>query len=261
MVGCRVMSTSPRIDFAGERRCCVGFPKLQSIYTLMGAIRVGFGPEAMTHFEPSVPSGTGVGRFRSSPLKASKTSMGHSTQIDRVPIADAAFRRYFRRGDRNSAYPNRWVMIGRNHNETTETMKPTDRIKTGLVALALQFGIVAGAHAGGPALLQLPLEGVTAKNSTQYTKLIEEKLGVVVSGWNNSASGNREKVKDGSTNVIQFQLGRKDALLSDVEKVLEGSPFTIKREELEYFGVVQLRIGKIADHEKLTTEESSRWAG
>jgi hypothetical protein len=132
-------------------------------------------------------------------------------------------------------------------------MISTKTTKAGLGALALQLGIVAGLDAGGPGRLQLPLAGVTAKNGNQCIKLFEEKLGDFLTRANGTSPGRGHvvMVKKGSTNLIQISFARGQISLSEVEKALEGSPFSINREEFEHVGLVQLRIGKIANHEKL----------
>lgn len=136
-------------------------------------------------------------------------------------------------------------------------IKLTKKLKTGLVAFALQFGIITGAHAGGAPLLQLPIEGLTAENSNECIKLFKEKLGYALPSYSLPNIRDVRVIKDGSTNLVQLQLqlrpGHEQVSLSDVEKALEGSPFTIKREQLEYVGNLRLRIGKIADHEKFVS--------
>ena len=136
---------------------------------------------------------------------------------------------------------------------TTKAMKtnPTNTMKAALMALAL----TTAAYAGGPALLQLPVEGVTPKNSAQCEKLLEEKLGPVLANWKNGAGGDDVKmlVKD-SLNLIQLRPGRDQLSLGDVEKALKGSPFSIKRDQLQYVGVVQLQIGEMKDHKKFVSK-------
>ncbi|MFT5467824.1 MAG: hypothetical protein ACI8UO_002931 [Verrucomicrobiales bacterium] len=127
-------------------------------------------------------------------------------------------------------------------------MVPTNKLKTILAAFALQLGIFAGANAGGPAILHLPIEGVTSENSDQCAKLFEEKFASVITLWK---GGDIKMIKDGSTNLIQVRPENGQISLSDVEKALEGSPFSIKREQLEFISVVQLRIEKIEEPEKL----------
>ena len=128
---------------------------------------------------------------------------------------------------------------------------PTTTLKAALIALALS----ATAHAGGPALLQLPVEGVTPKNSAQCEKLLEEKLGPSLSNWNNGAQGGDVQmlVKD-SQNLIQLRPGRAPLSLADIETVLKGSPFSIKRDQLEFIGVMHVQVGKMNDHEKFAEQ-------
>jgi len=132
-------------------------------------------------------------------------------------------------------------------------MDSTKTIKAGLVALALQLGIVACVYGGGPGRLRLPVEGLTAKNSKQCIKLVEEKLNDFLAKGSGTTSGRGHVhfVKDGSANLIQLSFVRGKVSLSEIEKALEGSSFSINRDKLEFVGVVQLRIEKIASHEKL----------
>jgi hypothetical protein len=126
-------------------------------------------------------------------------------------------------------------------------MQLPKQMKASLVAFALQLAIVASAHAGGPTILQLPIEGVTEENSHQCAKLFEEKFGPVLINWKN---GDVRIIKDGSTNLVALRPDRGQISLAEVEKVIEGSPFSIRREQLEYFSLVRLRIGKVPNHEK-----------
>jgi hypothetical protein len=121
------------------------------------------------------------------------------------------------------------------------------KMKLALVAFALHLGLVANIHAGGGSLLHLPIEGVTKGNRDQCAKLFEQKFGPVLINWRN---GDVKMLKDGSINLVELRPERGQISLGDVEKVLKGSPFSIKREQLEYFSLVRLRIGRIADREK-----------
>jgi hypothetical protein len=120
-------------------------------------------------------------------------------------------------------------------------------MKASLAALALQFGVVGIVHAGGASVLHLPIEGVTATNSDQCTELLQEKFAPVLLAWKDEAV---KIVKDGSTNMVQLRPERGPISLGDVEKALKGSPFSINRDQLEYFSMLRLRIGKIESHEK-----------
>lgn len=129
-----------------------------------------------------------------------------------------------------------------------KTNQLTIMMKTALVAFALQLGVIASTQAGGPAILQLPIEGLTAKNSDQCVKLFETKFASVLSSWDN---GDVKMIKVGSTHFVQLRPELGHISLSDVEKALKGSPFSINREQLMYISVIQLRIGKIENHKKL----------
>lgn len=126
-------------------------------------------------------------------------------------------------------------------------IKLSHRMKASLAALALQFGVVGFVHAGGASVLHLPIEGVTATNSDECTKLLQEKFAPVLLVWKDAAV---KTIKDGSTNMVQLRPERGSISLGDVEKALKGSPFAINRDQLEYFSLLRLRIGKIESHEK-----------
>ena len=127
-------------------------------------------------------------------------------------------------------------------------IKPTKNLKLGLLVLALQLSVIGCVLAGGPAILHLPLEGVTAENSDQCTKLFEKKFGNILTNWK---SGDVKMIKDGNTNLVQLRPERGEISLSEVEHALKGSPFSIKREQLEFISVMQIRIENIADYEKV----------
>jgi len=96
------------------------------------------------------------------------------------------------------------------------------------------------ARAGGPPMLCLPIDGVTAENADECTKLLAAKLG------NKVFPGNED-----FRPIAIRQFGKqwyltfyfvKDVALSDVETALEGSSFSIPRERLHFFGHVVLEI-------------------
>ncbi len=121
-------------------------------------------------------------------------------------------------------------------------------MKTGLAALVVQIGIIAGAHAGGAAVLHLPIEGVTAKNFDQCAELLREKFAPALLDWKGV---DVKLIKDEGHNLVQLRPERGHLSLGEVEKALVGSPFSIKRDQLEYLSSIRLRIGKTADPEKL----------
>lgn len=123
------------------------------------------------------------------------------------------------------------------------------KIKASVVALALQFTAVASVHAGGATLLHLPIAGVTAENRDRCAELFAEKFRPVLIDWKN---GDVKMTKEGSSDVVVLRPDRGQISLSDVESALEGSPFTIERERLEYFGLLRICIKETADYEKHT---------
>ena len=120
-------------------------------------------------------------------------------------------------------------------------------LKIGLVAFAMHLGVIASVSAGGASLLQLPIEGVTPENSDQCAKLFGERFRPVLIDWKD---GDVKMIKQGATIMVQLRPDRGQVSLGDVEKALKGSPFSIKRDQLEYFSLLRLRIGKVGDPEK-----------
>ena len=123
----------------------------------------------------------------------------------------------------------------------------TKNVMAGLAVVALQLGVVASAHAGGGSILRLPIEGVTEENSDRCINLFKEQFAPVLINWND---GDVKMIKVGSTNLVELRPERGRISLSDVEKALKDSPFTIDRAQLEYVSLVRLRIGKVGDSQR-----------
>lgn len=116
----------------------------------------------------------------------------------------------------------------------------------GLTTLGLHFGGTANVQAGGASLLQLPIEGITAENQAQCKQLFEKTFRPILINWKN---GDAKIIKDGSTDMIVLRPDHGQISLSDVERALKGSPFSIKRDQLEYFSLLRLRIKKVVDYQ------------
>ena len=132
--------------------------------------------------------------------------------------------------------------------------KNTTPMRTGLLALALQCGIAASALAGGPALLELPLEGVTKDNRAQCIALFEKKMGKYLTGWDPARFTRDVTLVDAAnTTSIRLRLGAGHVSLSAIEEVLAGSPFSIVREQLEFHGVLRLELKNVTDAQAMAS--------
>jgi hypothetical protein len=96
------------------------------------------------------------------------------------------------------------------------------------------------ARAGGPPMLCLPIDGVTAENVDECTKLLTAKL---ESKLFPKAEGFRSIVirQIGDQWYLTFYFAD-DVALSEIETALEGGSFTIPRDRLHFFGHVVLEI-------------------
>jgi len=121
------------------------------------------------------------------------------------------------------------------------------KVTFGFVALVFQLGMIAKVFAGGASVLHLPIDGITEENKEQCVKIMAEKFAPVLTNWRN---GLVEVFKDDSTYFIQLRPERGQLTLSEIEKALDGSPFSIKRDHLEYFSLIRLHLGKMEDREK-----------
>ena len=98
----------------------------------------------------------------------------------------------------------------------------------------------AQARAGGPPMLCLPIDGVTAENADECTKLLTARL-------ENKLFPKAEEFRSigirqvGDQWYLTFYFAE-DVALSEVEAALEGSRFSIPRDRLHFFGPVVLEI-------------------
>ncbi len=108
-------------------------------------------------------------------------------------------------------------------------------------AIVAALGLAGGqVQAGGPPMLCLPVDGVTAENVDECTKLLAAKL------ENKLFPGNEDfrpiEIRQfGKQWYLTFYF-LEDVALSDVESALEGSSFSIPRDRLHFFGHVVLEI-------------------
>jgi hypothetical protein len=113
--------------------------------------------------------------------------------------------------------------------------------KLSFVAITAALGLAAGqARAGGPPMLCLPIDGVSAENADECTKLVAAKL------ENKVFPGNKDfrpiEIRQfGKQWYLTFYFVE-DVALSDVEAALQGSSFSIPRDRLHFFGHIVLDI-------------------
>jgi hypothetical protein len=107
-----------------------------------------------------------------------------------------------------------------------------------LAALVLASG---RAIAGGPPMLCLPIDGVTAENVDECTKLLTAKLEKKL--FPKAEEFRSIEVRQiGDQWYLTFYFAD-DVALSEVEAALEDSRFSIPRDRLHFFGHVVLEIG------------------
>jgi hypothetical protein len=108
-------------------------------------------------------------------------------------------------------------------------------------ALVAALFLASGqARAGGPPMLCLPIDGVTAENADECTKLLAAKLGKMVFPGNEDFR-QIEIRQFGKQWYLTFYFVE-DVALIDLESALEGSNFSIPRDRLHFFGHVVLDI-------------------
>jgi hypothetical protein len=96
------------------------------------------------------------------------------------------------------------------------------------------------AFAGGPPMLCLPIDGVSAENADECTRLLAARLGNKVFPGNEDFRP-MELRQIGKQWYLRFYF-EEDVALSDLESALEGSSFSIPRDRLHFFGHVVLEI-------------------
>ena len=124
----------------------------------------------------------------------------------------------------------------------TNTSPSRRRAVTGLaIAAGLFLTYAPAAHAGGPALLRLPVDGITEENQAACIALLEEKLKDQL-----MRTGDHVTIQDGGN--VQFQLGVDSPIsLNTVRESLAGSDFKIPTHRLILTGTVRLEVGGAED--------------
>jgi hypothetical protein len=112
--------------------------------------------------------------------------------------------------------------------------------QTFLIAMAVALVLSGQARAGGPPMLCLPIDGVTAENVDECTKLLvsglESKLFPKVGKFRQI-----EVRQVGEQWYLTFYFAD-DVALSEVDAALEDSRFSIPRDRLHFFGHLLLEI-------------------
>lgn len=100
--------------------------------------------------------------------------------------------------------------------------------------------VSAEVWAGGPPWLCIPLKGVTAENSADCAKLLNE--GLQEKFWPHAGRPKGVRIQQSNTEwYATFYMG-KAISLSEVEAALKDSPFSVPRERLRFFGHVELDL-------------------
>ena len=123
----------------------------------------------------------------------------------------------------------------------------TNRMKVGLMVLAVQLGFAASVYAGGGSLLRLPINGITENNKEQCKQLFEKKFPEVLI---DSRYSSVRMIKDGSGYMVQLRPERGRVTLKEIENALKDSPFSIKRDHLVYYSLARFQLGEIENAEK-----------
>lgn len=109
-------------------------------------------------------------------------------------------------------------------------------ISHGLAAVLFLLA-TAPLMAGGPPVVFLPVDGVTAENAPACAKLVKAKLGERFG----SKSYDVTVLERSGTWHIAFPF-EKDVRLSDFTSALKGSPYSISTDDLHLFGHVILEV-------------------
>jgi hypothetical protein len=124
--------------------------------------------------------------------------------------------------------------------------------QTFLIAMAAALVLAGKARAGGPPMLCLPIEGVTAENVDECTKLLTAKLEIKL--FPKEVGFRPIEVRQiGDQWYLTFYFAD-DVALSEVEAALKDSGFSIPRDRLHFFGHVVLEIDAAAGTAKALAE-------
>jgi hypothetical protein len=96
------------------------------------------------------------------------------------------------------------------------------------------------ALAGGPPMLCLPIDGITAVNVDAFTTLLATRLDSKL--FPQEGKFRRLEVREFSDQWYVTFYFREDVTLGEVERALKGSSFSIPRDRLRFFGHVVLEI-------------------
>ena len=131
--------------------------------------------------------------------------------------------------------------MNRNHRST--------RIALGLAAALM--AVTPLAQAGGLAPLQVGIEGLTKDNRAQCEKLLRTAFAdQLVGGGKNHYDVTFAHLD--TTPVARLQIDQKPLSLAALEKALKDSPFSIKRNSLQFQGVVRLHVSGTRDRKALS---------
>jgi hypothetical protein len=95
--------------------------------------------------------------------------------------------------------------------------------------------------AGGPPWLCLPIDGVTATNAEACVDLINSKLKNKLQLHSGPYGGGAALRQDGNQRYLTFYMVE-DVGLGEIDAALQGSAFSIPRDELRLFGHVILEV-------------------
>jgi hypothetical protein len=112
-----------------------------------------------------------------------------------------------------------------------------------ILAVAAAIGVSLcslPAMAGGPPWLCLPVAGVNSDNADQCAQLVVKALGEKI--WHDPQRASAVMLQEDQNQHYLVLYLRHNVRLSDIEKIFEGTEFTIPREKLHLFGHVVLEI-------------------
>jgi hypothetical protein len=108
-------------------------------------------------------------------------------------------------------------------------------------AMVTLLGLAGGqVEAGGPPMLCLPIDGVTAENAQECTKLLSAKLENKL--FPPSDDFRPIEVREFGNQWYVTFFFVEDVALSEVEAALNGSSYSIPRDRLHFFGHILLEI-------------------
>ena len=120
----------------------------------------------------------------------------------------------------------------------------------GIAVAALLF-LPAQGTAGGPPLLCLPIDGVTAENARECSRLLEGPLAEKLWGQAGRDRGVHMLNRDGQWYAAFYMGG--EVRLGEIEQPLKGSSFSVPRDRLRMFGHAILEIDPAGGKETALT--------